>query len=132
MFERLERCYQEDNLLSELRDHLKAPDTPMSPELAKQLRELRLTLADCALEDNKVWYLGKLWIPDKEILKEEVIQWYHDTPATGHPGYKKTYRALMESFFWPGMIDDVRRYSKNCQLCRRIKAFRDAYSGTLL
>lgn len=49
----------------------------------------------------------------------------------GHYGKTKTYHTIRESYYWPSLLEDVKRYIRNCHTCRRSKAFRNAYSGGL-
>ena len=41
---------------------------------------------DGTLTDN----LGRLYMPESNLLQIEVIQKHHDSPVAGHPGYEKT------------------------------------------
>ena len=41
----------------------------------------------------------------------------------GHFGRDKTFAKLTERFYWVGMINDVREYSRTCDTCQRANRF---------
>lgn len=48
---------------------------------------------------------------------QHVIWRYHDHILASHPGWKETYRAVRQRFYWKGMKNDVRLYVKSCHIC---------------
>ena len=50
--------------------------------------------------------LLKLVIP--ESLKATVLRDCHNISISGHLGIKRTYKRLLESYYWPGMYKNVR------------------------
>ena len=54
-----------------------------------------------------------------EEFKKKVVLACHDD--NGHLGMEKTLHLLQERFFWPKMIDDVRRHIRSCERCTRFK-----------
>lgn len=76
-------------------------------------------------------YQNRLWVPDFEGLRLEVIRQTHDQPAVGHPGIRNTLATANRAFFWPNMKKLVEKYIRNCHICRRSKAPRDKYNGLL-
>lgn len=91
-----------------------------------------MLLADCEVKDDRLWHYGRLWVPETSGLRVEVIKAFHDKPSGGHNGKVKIYTALNVAYFWPGMLDDIRRFVRNCHVCKRSKAFRNIYAGGLL
>ncbi|KAL7725208.1 hypothetical protein ACLKA6_017526 [Drosophila palustris] len=55
----------------------------------------------------------KLWIP--KSLSTDVIQRAHDSVVTAHGGTGKTLELIRRSFYWPGMVTQVREYVRNCE-----------------
>ena len=43
----------------------------------------------------------------------------HDSFVGGHMGIKKTSDKILSNFFWPGLKDDVKRFSRSCDVCQR-------------
>ena len=74
---------------------------------------------------------GKLMVPDEEDLRVRLLDEVHRQPATAHPGQEKTKRMLTSRYYWPTLVDDVRRYMDNCQICKRTKYWRDRTPGLL-
>lgn len=52
--------------------------------------------------------------PDRRKLIED----YH-VKALKHLGFKKTYDAICQRFFWPGMALDVKTFVKDCKKCQQ-------------
>jgi hypothetical protein len=46
----------------------------------------------------------------------------HDSPATGHQGYFKTYKKIRERFSWKGLKDDVLTHIRECTTCQQNKS----------
>lgn len=99
-------CFQETdytNLKSKIRENeAKYPDIKISEDFV-YIRTKHYD-GDPENEDN-AW---KLWIPLN--LRADVIKAHHDTPAASHGGISKTLDLIRRTFFWPGMVKDVRDY----------------------
>lgn len=67
--------------------------------LFKRIRSSNPLTIDCE------W---KLVVP--ENLRLEVLKKCHDDPESAHLGIFKTHKRLSQSYFWPKMIVDVKRY----------------------
>jgi hypothetical protein len=66
-----------------------------------------------------------LYVPNTIVkgipVRYAVMRWAHGLPCTGHLGVTGTYRIIRQSFFWKGMIDDIKRWIKHCHPCQRRK-----------
>lgn len=62
-------------------------------------------------EDN----LWKLYIP--EALRSDILHSCHDNPRAGHLGIRKTLYRIKKDYFWPHMLQDVKQYVNNCEVC---------------
>jgi hypothetical protein len=101
--------------------------------LQRGVRQIRrLSLVDCRLQDGKLYYQDRLYIPDNDDLRLRLLQTHHEAEVAGHPGRDKTFELLTRKFFWPTLRKDVERFVANCHTCRRIKPRRHAPHGTLL
>jgi transposase InsO family protein len=54
-------------------------------------------------------------------FRMRVMKEYHGTPLAGHFGVKRTYDTMYERFFWPNMLEDIRRFVLACPSCSRRK-----------
>ena len=62
-------------------------------------RALAKRLQKWNFEDELIWHQGKIYVPLDDKLKKRIVQMYHNSIATGHPGRWKTY-VLVSDNFW--------------------------------
>lgn len=75
------------------------------------------------LQDDILWTDGqRIVIPGDPILRTKLISECHDTPTSGHMGVAKTLKLLARHFYWPHMIEDVKKYVSTCMECQSNKA----------
>lgn len=58
--------------------------------------------------------VGNFGFPSQ--LRAETISKAHDVPVASHGGITKTLELLRRTFYWPGMLPDVREYIRNCNV----------------
>lgn len=61
-------------------------------------------------EEQDAW---KLWVPN--ALRKETISRSHDSTTAVHGGMSKTIHLLKRHFYWPGLVQDVRNYIRDCK-----------------
>ena len=88
-------------------------------------------LSDYSLENGRLYFNNKLFLPNQELLRHQILQESHSQPMTGHPGVAKTYEILQRQYYWPKLIDPVHQYIRNCHVCSKAKPARDR-QGKLL
>ena len=54
-----------------------------------------------------ICYKSRLYVPNVESLKREILDEYQKQPYAGHPGYQKMLTNLKNKLFWTGMKKDV-------------------------
>ena len=91
----------------------------------------KFPLSETNVVDGRIFLKNKLFVPDVGQLKFRFIKKIHDDPAAGYPNNTKTYEMLSRYYYWPGIINDVKRFVKNCIGCKRSKKFRDKYHEAL-
>ena len=47
---------------------------------------------------------------DRKEMKEHIVQERHSTPYSAHPGIQRTIAKVSNSFYWKGILVDVRQY----------------------
>ena len=58
--------------------------------LEEERQEMKgVALGLCQWKDNLLWYQGKIWIPNEDKLRIELIKQHHNIPTTGHGGTAK-------------------------------------------
>lgn len=66
---------------------------------------------------NQIRYPTPSEVPN--ILKEN-----HGTTIAGHPGIKRMFSRIKESYYWKSMRSDIERFVKDCKLCQINKPLR--------
>ena len=74
---------------------------------------------------------GKIYIPKREGLREEILEEYHALPVAGHPGIQSTRDLIERSYWWPGIAKDIEEYVKGCAQCQRTKIDRQKRAAPL-
>ena len=91
----------------------------------------RFPLSEASVTDGRIFFRDRLFVFDVGQLELRLIKKSHDDSAAGHPGKAKTYEILSRYYYWPGIIDDVKRFVRNCYGCRKNKNSPDKYHGAL-
>ena len=55
----------------------------------------------------------------------------HGTPYSAHPGIQRTIGRVRKSFYWKGMLGDVRQFVENCPVCQMEKSDHQLAKGKL-
>ncbi|KAF8749037.1 Reverse transcriptase (RNA-dependent DNA polymerase) [Rhizoctonia solani] len=69
-------------------------------------------------EEDLLWYRGKLVVLDSEILKDQLLREFHDSPLAGHPRQQQTLELLNQNYWWPGMKSSAKEWVKHCPTCQ--------------
>lgn len=94
-------------------------------------RHSKIQLADCNENNGRLYYRGKLYIPDYAPLKAALLRLYHESPAAGHPHRTRTFELLSRDYYWPDYYDYVKRWVRNCHSCHRAAPNRRGQKGVL-
>ena len=76
-------------------------------------------------------YDGRVYVPDNDSLKLDLLKEFHDSPLSGHPGRTRTHELLSRFYFWPKMRSFIYRYVSHCHSCIRAKPVRKEPFGYL-
>jgi len=82
-----------DNEIQAIREALEKGD--------KEMKGVALGL--CQWKDGYLWHQGKIWIPNNEGTRTNLIRQHHDIPQAGHGGTAKTTELLQRKYYWPRM-----------------------------
>ncbi|KAL0194835.1 hypothetical protein M9458_008407, partial [Cirrhinus mrigala] len=72
---------------------------------------------------------GRLFVPS--ALRQEVLQWGHDSTLAGHPGVQRTANFIARAFCWRTLRRDVQEYVQACNICARSKNINAPSTGEL-
>lgn len=71
----------------------------------------------------------KLVVPKGDRLN--ILKECHDDPLASHFGFTKTYHRVCNSYYWPGMKADVKKYVYRCEICHAQKVSQMGRSGLM-
>ena len=57
------------------------------------------SLSDYSLDNGCLYHHGKLYLPNQESLRLQIIQESYNQAMTGHPGVARTYEILQRSYY---------------------------------
>ncbi|KAI3801819.1 hypothetical protein L1987_29936 [Smallanthus sonchifolius] len=78
-----------------------------------------------------LYYLNRIWVPDRDDLRAFLMNEAHKTRYSIHPGADKMYQDLRQQYWWPGMKKDIAFYVAECLTCSKVKAEHQRPSGLL-
>jgi hypothetical protein len=81
--------------------------------------------------ENTLFFKKKLWVSESDQLKLNIIRKIHDQSASKHSNIRRTCKYLHKWYYWSQAKQSVKRYIRNCHICKRFKATRDKYSDLL-
>lgn len=127
-FAEIAALYQSDAELMDQIKHIIRHDDALAPLLAyfdadphAAPTEVQNKMKDYAYEDNVLYRLGKIYVPNDDEIKREILQLYHDSRITGHMGQAKMLELVSRGYYWPSMKAYVNRYVDGCDRCQRTK-----------
>jgi hypothetical protein len=87
----------------------------------KGIPPIKSSLSDWKMEDGKLFYQNRCYIPDSEGIRKLIVQEIHDSPMTGHPGRDSTLEMVQRHYWWPRMHHFVNEYVTGCATCQQNK-----------
>jgi hypothetical protein len=81
--------------------------------------------------ENTLFFKKKLWVSEFDQLKLNIIREIHDQFASEHSNIRRTCKYLHKWYYWSQTKQSVKRYIRNCHICKRFKAIRNKYSDLL-
>ncbi|VDC02144.1 unnamed protein product [Peniophora sp. CBMAI 1063] len=74
------------------------------------LAALKRKLVGWKQKDSLLTYNSRLYIPENQDLRHNIVHLCHDTLAVGHPGCMRTMELVQRDFWWPGMSVFIHKY----------------------
>ena len=127
--ELIDAAYASSELVETMRTALRDSHIRRWPRTIR--KDLRISMADCTVVDNRVYYRDRLFVPPNAALQTQIIFRTHSTGPAGHPGRTKTLDLVSRDYWWPRMSKDVATFVRACDLCFRTKTPRSAPQGFL-
>ena len=54
-------------------------------------------------------------------LRSKILEVYHDSVFSTHPGHREMAAKVAKQYFWNGMNGDISNYVNNCNVCQLVK-----------
>jgi hypothetical protein len=94
------QSYLKDRILEDAKSDLQYK------ELVVKLQQgiLQQQIEDYKLENDEIlMYMGIIYVPNSQELKNGILREMHNVPYARHPGYHKTIEAVKRQYYWKGM-----------------------------
>jgi hypothetical protein len=90
------------------------------PEVMKEMNNVKVGQDSLfRVSNDGLVVMGKrIYLPNDEVLKGEVLKEAHESKLAIHPGSTKMYRDLKESYWWPKMKREIAEYVAKCAICQ--------------
>ena len=72
------------------------------------------------IQEGLLFKGNQLCIPNCS-MRENLLKEKHSGGLAGHFGHDKTFAKLSESYFWPGMRVEVKKFVDRCRICQHSK-----------
>jgi predicted aspartyl protease len=93
---------------------------------------LPISITECSIDSGqRLCWRDRIWIPYFEPLRTAIIQESHDSTLSGHPGKDSLKAIISRQFTWPGLSQDIRQFTRNCDVCGQKSVWREKRRGLL-
>ena len=72
---------------------------------------------DYTYQSPHLYHQNRIVIP--LFKRDKILSLAHNHPLTGHLGITNTYTRIRQSYFWPGMYEDIKNYVQTCPICQK-------------
>ena len=84
-----------------------------------------------SLHQGNLLYQGRLVLPYSSSLINAIMHEYHTGLVGGHSGFLRTYKRIMQEFYWIGMRGDIQKFVAECEVCQMNKTLTLSPAGAL-
>ncbi|KAK3548962.1 hypothetical protein QTP70_022660 [Hemibagrus guttatus] len=71
----------------------------------------------------------KIFVPQQ--FQQQVMQWVHEAPSSGHPEIRRSTQLTRHRFWWPSLGPGVEGYVQACSTCAQARTSRQLPEGLL-
>ncbi len=121
LFDRVKTVNQKNSTCLAIRDAIQNRKKSFDEMLLKKFEMI----------ENTLFFKKKLWISEFDQLKLNIIREIHDQFASEHSNIRRTCKYLHKWYYWSQAKQSMKRYIRNCHICKRFKTTRDKYSKLL-
>ena len=131
--EKISRANKDDEICFKIRRRLKTSELSKTSKLSTTSIENDdlSNHTNCVIKNELLYKEKRLWVFSFDHFRLDVIRQIHDQIAVEHFDYARIFRLINQNYYWPRMNKSIKRYVRNCHVCRRAKASRDKYNDKL-
>ncbi|XP_060181956.1 uncharacterized protein LOC132611554 [Lycium barbarum] len=74
-----------------------------------------------SLQQGLLRYKGKVWVGNYGELRQQLVRTIHTSGLGGHSGVMATYQRVKAVFYWPAMIENIKKMVQECDVCQICK-----------
>jgi len=82
----------------------------------KEMKGVALGL--CQWKDGYLWHQGKIWIPNNEGRRTNLIRRHHNILQAGHGGMAQTTELVQRKYYWSKRRETMKQYVKSGDICQ--------------
>jgi len=82
-------------------------------------------------KDGMPYFKNRLFIPNNDELKTEIVKGCHDSQVAGHCRMEKTIEIVTMDFYWDTLTQGMNDYVRSCDECQYNQSPRHARCGLL-
>jgi hypothetical protein len=120
-FDRVKSANQKNEICTTIRNAIRNRKKSFDEMLLKKFEMI----------ENTLFFKKKLWVSKIDQLKLNSIKEVHDKSVSEHSDVRRTCKYLHKWYYWSQAKQSVKRYIRNCHICKRFKASRNKYSKLL-
>ena len=124
LLEKIKKEIKLDESLASILSYFKSEPTAAPASIKEAMK-------DYEFEDEVLYRFGRIYVPNDEGIKKELLELYHDSMLAGHQGQAKTLDLVSRGYYWPSMKSYVNRYVDGCDKCQRTKNRHSKLQGHL-
>lgn len=106
----------------------------VDPYLARIKRELQAgskSWKNYTLVQGRLLYKGRLVLPINSSLIKAILSEFHTGLIGRHSGFLRTYKRIIQEFYWVGMKGDIKKFVAECGVCQMNKTLALSLAGVL-
>jgi hypothetical protein len=114
----MHQSYLKENILEVAKSYLQYM------EIITKLKQgiLQQKMEDYNIGNEEIlMYMGRIYVPNYQKLKNMILRKMHNVPYVGHPGYQKTLAVFKSQYYWPGVKKEVVDFIAKCLECQKVK-----------
>lgn len=104
-------------------------------KILKQIQNAQIqapTLDGLANEDTGIIKINnKIYIPNANTLRQDIIKLFHNFTIAGHGGIEKTLKLVSCYYYWKGSHAMIKEYYVCCKRCAYMKPMNVLLAGKL-